>query len=257
VNYEEIISHIARRLGHQAFANSLKADYRYALKWAESEMVHYIDLVRKVVTFAMIPGTNTETTYPLPTDYCHPRQFRFIDNSGNEIQSVEVELEEFLRWNPNPDIPPTANDFLPQKFDTDTTVQNARLGNRIVFACVYDNVEGWTLRVKPTTNGNIELLYIPDSNLDIFDNLQSSPPFPDNFHHYLITGAIKYLSEVEAAQKRAAGDYQGAAFFIRIGKDASDTWNKLKEQVRQEASARATVPLLKAFTFYDNPKKYR
>jgi hypothetical protein len=257
MNYNEIISHIARRLGHQAFANSLKADYRYALKWAESEMVHYIDVVRKVVKFPMRPGTNTETIYPLPEDYCHPRQFRFIDYVGNEIQSVETEYEEFLRWNPNPDIPPTANDFLPQMFDTDTTIQNARLGNRMVFACVYDNTDGWTLHIKPTTNGMIELMYIPDSNLDIFDNLQSSPPFPDNFHHYLITGAVKYLAEVEAAQKRAAGDYQGAAFFLRIGKDAEEKWSKLKEQVRQEASARATVPLLRGFSWFDNPKRMR
>ena len=262
MNYNEIISHIARRLGHQAFANSLKADYRYALKWAESEMVHHIDIVRKVITFPMVTnqpgvGSSGESQYPLPTDYCHPRQFRFIDLNGNEIQSVEVEVEEFLRWNPNPDVPPTANDFLPQQFTTDMTIDNAKLGNRIVFCCIYDNTEGWVLRIKPTTTGNIELYYVPDSNLDIFDNLNSSPPFPDNFHHYLISGAIKYLADVEASQKRAMGDYQGAAFFIRIGKDAAQEWERVKEVTRQESSARATVATIQPFTWYDNPKRYR
>jgi hypothetical protein len=262
MNYSEIISHIARRLGHQAFANSLKADYRYALKWAESEMVNYIDVVRKVVTISMNPtqagaGNAQETVYPLPPDYCHPRQFRFVDSNNNEIQAVEVEVEEFLRWNPNPDVPPTANDFLPQQFTTDMTVDNARLGNRIVFCCIYDNTEGWTLRVKPTTTGKIELYYVPDSNLDIFDNLESTPPFPDNYHHYLISGAIKYLADVEASQKRAAGDYQGASFFIRIGKDAATEWERVKEVTRQESSARSTMPTLKAFSWFDNPRRYR
>ena len=262
MNYEEIISHVARRLGHQAFANSLKADYRYALKWAENEMVHYIDLVRKIERITMNPaqpgaGHAADTTYALPTDYCHPRQFRFIDSNGNEVQSVEVEVEEFLRWNPNPDIPPTANDFLPQSFSTDDTINNAKFGNRIVYTTIYDNLDGWSVRVKPTINGIIELLYIPDSNLDIFDNLKSVPPFPDNFHHYLIAGAIKYLADVEAGQKRAAGDYQGAAFFLRIGKDASTEWERVKEETRESMSARATAPMLKAFTWFDNPRRMR
>jgi hypothetical protein len=262
VNYEEIISQVARRLGHQAFANSLKADYRYALKWAESEMVHHIDLVRKTFTFDMSPsqpnaGSAGETTYPLPPDYCHPRQFRFIDSNANEIQSQEVEVEEFLKWNPNPDIPPTANDFLPQQFSTDTTIENARLGNKIVFCCMYDNNEGWILKIKPTPNGKIQLYYVPDSNLDIFDSLQSSPPFPDNFHHYLIAGAVKYLADIESAQKRNAGDYQGAAFFIRVGKDAATEWERVKEVTRQESSARATVATIQPFAWYDNPKRYR
>ena len=222
-------------------------------------MVHYIDLVRKTITFSMKMGLNgtLESIYPLPADYCHPRQFRFIDLDGNEIQSVEVEVEEYLRWNPNPSVNPTENDFLPQSFTTDMTIDNAKLGNRIVYACVYDNVDGWTLRIKPTTTGTIQLLYIPDSNLDIFDNLQSSPPFPDNFHHYLITGAVKYLADVEASQKRAAGDYQGAAFFIRIGKDASAEWERVKEVTRQSTSARATMPVIKAWAWYENPRRMR
>ena len=44
MNYEEIISHVAQRLGHQAFANSLKTNYRYAVKWAESELVRFVDI---------------------------------------------------------------------------------------------------------------------------------------------------------------------------------------------------------------------
>lgn len=225
-------------------------------------MVNYIDLVRKVVRFNMNPtqagnGNAKETTYPLPPDYCHPRQFRFIDSNGNEIQSVEVEIEEFLRWNPNPETPPTANDYLPQSFSSDTTIQSARLGNKIVYSCLYDNVDGWTLKVKPTTNGVIELYYVPDSNLDIFDSLQSSPSFPDNYHHYLIAGAIKYLSDIEAGQKRAAGDYQGAAFFIKIGKDAATEWERVKEVTREESSARSTMPIIQAYNWFDNPRRTR
>jgi hypothetical protein len=249
-------------MGHQAFANSLKADYRYALKWAESEMVHHIDIVRKIVRINMNPdqancGSAKETSYSLPSDYCHPRQFRFIDSNRNEIQSAEVEMEEFLRWNPNPENPPTANDYLPQSFDTDATIGSARLGNKIVFACLYDDSGGWTLKVKPTTNGIIELYYVPDSNLDIFDSLQESPPFPDNFHHYLISGAVKYLSDVEAGQKRAAGDYQGAAFFLKVGKEAATEWERVKEVTRQESSARATMPIIQAYNWFENPRRTR
>jgi len=259
MNYNEIISHVARRLGHQAFSGALKADYRYALKWAENEMVHYIDLVRKIITFSMQPGINgeIETVYTLPTDYCHPRQFRFIDLNGNEIQSKEVEPENFLRWNPNPAVNPTENDFIPQSFSAEATIDSAAYGNKILYTCIYDNIDGWTVRVKPTTTGNIELLYIPDANLDIWDNLESTPPFPDNFHHYLISGAVKYLCDVEASQKRASADYQGAAYFIRLGKSAADEWEKVKEITRESASARATVTTIKPFSWYENPRRTR
>ncbi len=259
MNYEEIISHIARRLGHQAFANSLKADYRYALKWAESEMVHYIDLERRIVTFDMIfaPDGNVESIYNLPEDYSSPRQIRFLDSNSNEIESIEVELETFNKWNPNPEVSPLANDFLPQVYSTSATIDTARLANKIVYTVIYDKEEGWKLKIKPTTTGKIQLTYAPDSNLDIFDHLQSVPPFPDGFHHYLITGAVKYLAEVEAAQKRAQNDYQGAGFFLRIGKEAGMEWERLKEHAKESVVSRATVQQIKPFTWYDNPRRYR
>jgi hypothetical protein len=101
------------------------------------------------------------------------------------------------------------------------------------------------------------LYYIPDSNLDIFDNLQSVPPFPDQFHHYLITGAVKYLADVEAGQRRADGDYQGAAFFMRVGKEASAEWERVKEITRESSHTRTQVAVIKPYQWYENPRKTR
>ena len=261
MTYNEIISQVAQRLGYNGFANSLKADFRYALKWAEGEMVRYISLTKKVVSFPMTPataiGSALASAYELPDDLSYPRQFRFIDSNGNEIQSVETELEEYLHWNPNPDVPPTANDFLPQSFTTDTTIENARLGNRIVYLVMYDDEKGWTLQVKPTTPGTIELLYIPGTNLDPFDKLTNEPPFPELFHHYLVAGAIKYLAPIERGRKIALNDYNAAAFYKQIGDSASLEWQQVQEKTREQVQSRNTVAKIKMDAWYDNPRKYR
>jgi len=260
MTYQDIISQVARRLGHQAFAGQLKDDYRWALKWATAEMAHYIDIL-KLVTSITLDTTHTE--YDLPVNFCHPAQFRFIGSDNNEIQSVEVTLEEFLRWNPNPQIPPTANDFLPQTFSTDITVDNARLGNKIVFCTIFANAEiegtdpDWKLEMKPTIDGTVEVLYFADPVTDPFTAPNDHPPMPDRYHQYLVYGTIKYLADIEAGQAKSREDWNSVKFFNQLATQYEQKFNEMKEDTRESAQTRTKMPFLKADTWYDNPRKYR
>jgi hypothetical protein len=241
----------------------MKSDIRTALKQAEAEMVHYIDLLKRS---SIITMDGIVTSWALPTGFCHPASIRFIDANSNELQSVEVQMEEYLRWNPNPQIPPTANDFLPQSFATDKTIDNARLGNKIVFCTQWADInpvplippfQEWFLFAKPSVSGTIEVLYYPDSNIDPFDVLTYEPPFPDRYHYYLVNGAVRLLAEIEAGQANAKGDIERARYFMTLSKQNQVDWKSLKEETRETASTRTKMPFLRADAWYDNPRKYR
>jgi hypothetical protein len=261
MTYEDIISQIARRLGYQGYDGMMKSDIRTALKQAEAEMVHYIDLLKRSSLLTM---DGTLVQWALPTGFCHPASVRFIDTNSNELQAVEVQIEEYLRWNPNPQIPPTANDFLPQTFATDQTIDNARLGNKIVWCIQWADIVGsspltqeWFIFAKPAVAGTIEVLYYPDSNIDPFDTLTYSPPFPDRYHYYLVNGAVRLLAEIEAGQANARGDMERARYFMTLSKQNQVDWKSLKEETRETASTRVKMPFLRGDAWYDNPRKYR
>ena len=260
MTYQEIISQVARRLGHQAFANQLKEDYRWALNWCTEEMAHHIALLKLVVN---IPLDTVNNEYDLPLDFKGPAQYRFIDMNNNEIQSVEVTFEEYLRWNPNPQIPPTANDFLPQTFATDVTIDNARLGNKIVFHTMFANGEdpltdaNWKLLMKPTTQGQVEVLYYPEPATDPFSEPNGHPPFPDHFHRWLIYGSIKYLADIEAGQARAAQDWNAVSFYNKLAQEYDEKFKTLQNESREESTNRTKMPFVKSDAWYDNPRKYR
>jgi hypothetical protein len=249
-------------LGYQGFDGSLKTDIRMALKQAEAEMVHYIDLLKRTTLLTM---DGILVQWALPTDFCHPASIRFVDTNGNELQSEEVQMEEYLRWNPNPQIPPTANDFLPQSFATDKTVDNARLGNKIAFVTAWSDIVGatvppmqeWFLFARPAVKGSVEILYYPDSNADPYDTLTLEPPFPGRYHQYLVNGAIRYLAEIEAGQSRAKGDFESMRFFLSLAKQNQVDWKAMKEETRETSSTRTKMPFVRADVWYDNPRKYR
>lgn len=265
MTYEEILSQVARRLGHQGYGGELRNDYRFAIKWAEDELMSFATPTRVTVTE---PLNDEQAEYDLKgdwgiEDFGRPFELQFYDENDNQLAYEEVTYDQWLRWNPDTTSSINKNDIIDEYGVTpEATADEYRFSNKLLVCVHYatgDTIlqSDYRLSVKPAINGTVILNYGPSAVEDIFENLTRSPRFPQQFHHYLISGAVYYLSQIESAQSEAKGDAQRASFFQRLQSTSFAEWEKRKNKVSEQAPSRTNVVSARPFTWYDRGTKYR
>jgi len=261
MTYREIISHVARQLGHQGFSNELKADYRYAVKWAENEMMTEIEQVKDTTEIVLL---DTTIQYNLPVTFGEPTGVVVLDSSNNQLSYEMVTYEEWLKWNPTAPTG-TENDILEEEdnqpsYDT----LSARLSNKMVIAIQRESTN-IHLFVKPAINGTFQIVHTLIPVQDIFGTvgdppvniIDTSPILPVQYHHFMIFGAVFYLAQVELGKAVTNKDYNASQFYKNIKESAFTQFEarKIKMSAHQDLDVGPTI--MKADNWYERGRKYR
>lgn len=252
MTYKEILSQVISRLGYKGHASLPKADIRYALQWAESELIGEQKVIQKSAEIQLSP---TESEYRFPSDYNEPSSFAITDSNGNLLDHIEVTLDQWLKWNPEL-LSRNNNEFLEERNETKDIQIRSSLRNRIVISTKFDGTYH-ILLVKPTILGKVTVVYNQYPEIDPFTNLDSEPRLPLNFHHYLIDGIVYYMAQIEAAKAVQNGDFNTANFFNRLVDSANANFMLRKGKVRENVGGRAEPAVIKPFTWFDSSRKYR
>lgn len=252
MTYQEIISLVSQRLGHATFQGELKTNYRYAVKFALNELMN---VCKPTKTTIEIPIVAESMCYDLPDDFGTPEQIVILDTNNNQLRFNDVSYEQWLRWNPLYQ-PGFYNDTLPYQSIPQTVPETAQLQNTITISF---NLEptGYKLYVKPTINARIQLFYTVSTPLNIFENTSATPPIPEKFHQYIIEGAIQYLAEIEAGQRLAKNDFQGASYFRKLGEDSMQKFKVAFAKVDEHVDQRSGATVAKGFAWFENLRRYR
>lgn len=253
MTYQEIIAQIARRLGHNLFEDFPKADYRYALKWAEMELVDKSDAVKD---FDDITLTTTAEVYALPTGFHTPIQWVCFDENSVQVELKEVDMATWLSWNPTSFTEASTNDLLQDNMSAEGQVMIRDLRHKVVIA-ILNSADTHQLYVKPMINGTLRVYYSSEGDLDPFNALTGEPPIPKHFHQFLISGAVSYLAQIEAASAMRKGDTSAVAFFMRLQSSTKEEFEKRHTEVKGHLEERARFAVVKNFTWFDKLEKYR
>lgn len=266
MTYREIISHVARQLGHHGFSQELKADYRYAVKWAENEIMSEIEQVKNS---SEIDINESTMSYILPITFHEPTGVVVMDSNNNQLAYEMVTYEDWIKWNPSQEAG-IKNDVISPIDNTpayDTFA--ARLMNKIVLAIQREST-GVYLFIKPAINGKIQISYTLIPVQDIFGEVSdggnpptytpivdTSPVIPVQYHHFLIQGAVWYIAGNEIGKALKKNDKEVAYFYKGIRDNAYEMFErrKIKMSGHQDTTTGSTV--IRADAWYDKGSKYR
>ena len=265
MTYEEIVSQVRRRLGHKGFDSQLKQDYKYAVNWAEKELMVDTTPTKKTVTFSI---ASTRSEYELMsrlqiTDFSEPCEIEVYDSEGNHLLVEEVTYDEWLRWNPNEYNSGLANDAVGDVSGSlerlaDSALHTNKLLVSIHFAAgVTGEDSEYVMSFKPAVSATVVLRYAVLPTEDIFENMKNSPRLPEQFHHFIVPGAVYYLAQIQVAQSKDNGDAMGVEFFSRLQGIAYGEFEKRKIKVREKTEVVTKSVVAKPFIWYDDPRKYR
>lgn len=265
MTHKEIISQVQRRLGHRAFDGQLKADYQYAVNWAEQELMVDAKPAKKTVTF-QIKSTQAEYSFVENLnilDFSEPFEIQVYDSDGNHILVEEVTYDKWLRWNPNEYASDVANDVVGNNSGSIDYVQTAaELTNKLLVSVHYmagDSADesGFYISFKPAINGTVVFMYSVSPLEDIWTNLEESPRMPEQFHHFIIPGAVYYLAQIEVAQAKDKGDTTAFEFFSRLQGTSFAEFERRKNKVREKSDVMTKAVRARPDMWYDDPRKYR
>lgn len=255
MTYKEIIGQIARRMGYDSFADLPRADIKYALAWAENEVGAEVEPVRKSYTVSL-DGTTTE--WNLPADFSEPREIVFFDSSNNRLEHVELPFEEYARYSGD-DISTDTDDLI-SDLAPGAAVEYARLGNKVLVAIdrrVVANIGVYIAYVKPQFVGTMYVYYTPSPLTDPFTDVTTSPGFPAEFHHYLVSGAIYYLSQIEAASASNRGDTARVQYLQSVSTKSFDEFELRKKRLLANTNSRAEAGKVRVTPWFENVTLYR
>lgn len=254
--YQEIISQVVRRLGYQSFAEVSKADVKYSIKWAESEISSEVQPTRAAAQISLSSAT---TEYNMPSDFSEPREIVIFDSDNNRLEHVELSYEEYARYSGGNSS--TDEEELESDVNPATVVENARLNNRVLIAIdrrLDDmSVPRYIMFVKPQINGIAYVYYAPTSLTDPFTSLTSSPTMPENFHHYIIAGAVYYMAQIESANSRAKSDESRMRFFMSLATTSFNEFELRKNKMKAHINQNTGTGRIKPFVWYEDLGKYR
>jgi len=237
MTYREIVSAVASRMGHSGF-DGKKADYIYAIRQAESEIIGSSELLRTTVE---IPMVEDSMSYVLPSDYAEPKEIIVLNNENQPLEFEEVPYERWLKWDLE---------------KGDTPIDTAELSNKIVLSLQYTD-GGWVMYVKPYFVGKVCINYVRTPIVDPLDHPEESPKIPVQLHYFIVPGAVYYLSKIEETRSINRGDYNGAVLWGRIANDALIEFENRKKKVEEQSVTNSKWVVAKPYILWDNPKKYR
>lgn len=255
MTYQDIISQIALKLGHTGFSSELKANYRYAVMFAEQSLFQVADILRRDVTLPL--NSNTES-YDLPNDYNEPCEFIFKDSAGGILSSVNVTRSEFMtiRVNSQDNTLSPDNEIIYAEKEVANVQSDARYKNRLVYSIDFqDGV--YKLYVKPKIVGVADLYFAAVPVQDVYQNLKREPILPAQYHIYIIYGAVAYLAESEATKALQTGDYPKANFYSKLAKETSIKFESQQKVVTANSAVQPKPQILKPWNWYENPRATR
>lgn len=255
LTYEDIISQIGQNLGFNAFESSLKANFRLAVRFAEQELYAKSNIHKREESITITPSN---TKYDLPYDYNEPAKLIFFDASGNQLESVNTTMEELLSVKNNVDTTePINNDEIRLSGNSISDIQNdRRYFQKIVYSI--DFMDGfYQLVVKPEVTATCKLYYSAIPVDDAYANLKRTPALPDHFHMFIIYGATSYMAGIESARQMRLGNSDVAIYFSRLSKSMEEKFKNQTQEVKASATKQPEPSVIKSFTWFDNPRKYR
>jgi hypothetical protein len=267
MTYQEIISQVARKLGYSAFNNQLKADLRYAIRFSEEELQRETQMVKRSLSLDLDKDT---ASYDLPDNYSEPKEIIIKSSDGAELSYHEVPFEQWLRYSPDriANTSATENEILKSELSHENYEEGHRFRNKVLVAIAYQEdfndaeppvSQGHKYRiyVKPGIDGVLEMYYTPVFVKDPFAATSEEPPYPLQYHKYIIIGATAYLAQNEASRARANGDIEGAIFFSRVARLHQEEFEHRKQQVIAKVDKNKSAGIVNSFVWYDSPGKYR
>ena len=253
MTYNDIISQVVRRLGVQGLTNELKADLKLAIAWAEQELITEAKIDHKT---QVININSDRAEYQLPYDLSIPESVNVYTTDDVPLDHIEVTYAKWLNWNPSDSTDTSENDVLEVSGTLNYLQDAAGFTNKIVIA--FTSLEGIrTLCVKPAIDGKVLIHYVPKRTDDIFADLQLEPVIPEEYHQYIIPGAVYYLAQIKSSEALAKGDEVAVGFYTRLEANAYGTFQGRKQKLieKHDISTKSTVA--RTFNWYENPRKYR
>lgn len=255
MTYQEIISQVASKLGHTGFSTELKANYRYAIMFAEQELFQYSNILKRDEILSI---NSNQEDYELPYDYNEPCEFVFKDATGNILSSINVGRTEFMRQQeikPDTLLAPDS-DILYAEKEKGSLQNDMKYDKRIVFSV--DFQDGfYKLYVRPKVNATVNLYYSAMPTQNLYQNLNRVPVLPEQYHQIIIYGAVSYLADIDSANALKNQDYASANFYRKLASDMTEKFNKGKNDTSANSARQPRPSVVKGFYWYDSPLKYR
>lgn len=268
MNYSEIVSQIARKLGWEGLEGSLKTDIQYAINWAESEILSAIGGATRSDVCTI---KSDQSEYDIKRDFgikkfSEPCSITFYDSDGARLEAVETTYEQWVKWSPSnntdTDVRSGENENLSTGESSETAVEMARFSNKVVYAIRYiagssGQSSGYFLFVKPIFTGTAVFVYNVQPNDEVFDDLTAVPVLPEQFSRYIVPGAVQYLSQIEQAKAIRAKRLDVAQLMGQITAQAASEFKLMKAKAIEKSKPSFGTAIAQTFQWYDNPRKYR
>lgn len=174
--------------------------------------------------------TSDESTF-LPSDFYLADQVIIYASSGNRYFSKELEHEEYLRWQPNPEL--TVESF--NELVTDATPQEIFYTKENFD---YDGYVGWTIPDemvdnsgtlvyqmiwKPTFTGSMDVLYKSIDGIGLSDvALTITPEIRRAFHDTLVSGGTTKALQRKIMHAKSEIELASMQLSYRLYKDDYD-----------------------------------
>lgn len=261
LTYSDIISQIARRLGYEGMERSLRSDFRFAISFAESQLLDNTEPTQATLTLDIV---DSEAEYGLKNDFGienfnSPYGILIYSSEGELLRHEEVEYGVWMKWNPAQTHSSSSNDVLPTDRESANPVAQvdfAKYHNRVL-ACIHFNKnEGdedgdYILSIKPALTGRVILNYSIVGNDDIFENLDKSPSIPPKFHNNIISGAVWRLAQIEAGKNK--NNPVQVQFFQNVEARAYGEFQKALSEINSNKGTRAVPITAKGDLWYERP----
>lgn len=261
LSYSEIISQVARRLGYEGMERSLRSDFRFAISFAESQLMDKTEPTQSSIVLDIV---DSESEYGLRNDFGilnfnSPYGILMYSSNGELLSHEEVDYSIWMRWNPAHTSSSSQNDVLPSDRDSanpSALVDFTKYHNRVLVSIHYskndsDEDGDYVLSVKPAITGKVILNYSIVPNEDIFENLDKSPSIPPKFHNYIIAGAVWRLSQIEAGKNK--NDLNQAQFWQNVEARAYAEFQKGLSEINEGKGTRKDVAVARGFLWFEKP----
>ena len=264
LTYGEIISQVASRLGYKAFEGMIKENMIQAVNWAEEELLDGTESAQRLCSLKL---SSSKVSYSLNQlgvdDFGSPVEILAFDLQNNKFDVEEVPHDLWLRYDGGI-TSDTDNEALPQTatVSLQSDIEQLNLKNKLVISIRYEPDEtgkdsDHVVSLKPAVDGTLQIRYNIVTNRDIFRRVTAYPRIQQQYHRYIVSGAVKFLAEIEAANAMARKDQMATSFFLNIQERA---WSEFKHgRIRLQANNEPmTHPAVaRPFIWYEDPRKYK
>lgn len=245
IDYNDIVRSVALNIGIESPNNKHISIIKRDIYMSLLKIMRKGSPIKRVITEDI---TSSKSLFMLPEDFFTAFEVIFYSENGNKYESKEIEIEQFERWNPNPEI--SQSNFEEVALNQNPSENfwnedNVELDGYIGYYFT-DEEDVSRLVWKPGINGSVKIIYssITDEQPE---SIESAPDLHYSFRELLILGPT--IQGLLRKPSKGEIEYNEKLLSIRMYQD--EFKQMLKEFVGY-INRRTETPRIDSFDFLND-----